>query len=277
VSQVEVITGEVRRLVLRCRTLEAQLQQSVPKKTHEETVSKMQEKIDGLSTDLNAAKEELQRTAVISTKLESIESKIASQNEIFGTYGPKIDQISSKVADNITKEAYSQALSKNADLEERVRSMVERAAYDSLQAKVNELNTQISSMVPETKYNALEAELAQNFVPKSRYQELERAFSETVPRKDYEAARARVAELEEKMNKIISVTEALFSSATGASETSHESSEIREVQSNLSEIHSAAETSTPTDAPAPVSSPEPVTETPVIKASAQAEPQTQQG
>ena len=53
-SRAEQITSEVKRLVLKCRKLEADLAQSVPKKVLDENVAKLQAKIDALKQQKNS-------------------------------------------------------------------------------------------------------------------------------------------------------------------------------------------------------------------------------
>ena len=80
-SRAEEITSEVRRLVLTCRAMEAQLQQSIPKKTHEEVVSKMQGTIDELDGEVGRIRTELQRTTGITETLNALGAQIASSKE----------------------------------------------------------------------------------------------------------------------------------------------------------------------------------------------------
>ena len=78
-SRSEEITSEVRRLVLTCRSMEAQLQQSIPKKTHQEVVTKMQTAIDGLTAELERTKADLQKTAHLEETIKGLSEQITSQ------------------------------------------------------------------------------------------------------------------------------------------------------------------------------------------------------
>ena len=202
-SRAEEITSEVRRLVMTCRSLEAQLQQSVPKKTHQEMVTKMQAAIDGLSADLGRTKKNLEETETLGGRLNALTSQISTQNEIIGSQNKTIESFSTKMAEStVPIKIYSETAAKAQELEQRIQNMVQKPDYDALQSKISDLESQISSTVPRDLYSALEMEIA-NCVPKSKFEELESRFAQMVSKEEYNIATSRVAELENSLSNSI--------------------------------------------------------------------------
>ena len=202
-SRAEEITSEVRKLVLTCRSLEAQLQQSVPKKTYQETVATMQANIDSLNAELSRTKSDLENTTSLGQRISSLESHISTQNEAVCQQGKVIESLSARLAENtIPMSIHTQAVSKVQELESRISSMVDVTEYSSLQKRCAELEAQIATSVPKTQYAALEIELA-NSVPIQKYEELQRSFAQRVPREQLQVAEARVAELERALTESV--------------------------------------------------------------------------
>ena len=61
--------------------MEAQLQQSIPKKAHQEVVTKMQKTIDDLVAELERTKEDLEKTTHLEEKIKGLSEQITSQTE----------------------------------------------------------------------------------------------------------------------------------------------------------------------------------------------------
>lgn len=180
-STAEEITSEIRRLVLTCRTIEAQLQQSMPKKTHQEVVTKMQAAIDDLNAELKRTKAELQKTVSFDTVIKGLSRQIASQTEAIANQSQTIEAQNKKRVD---------------ELEERIGRMADKTEYAALQKKYEELN---KSMVPKEDYVALQGQFS-NFVPRESFEDLQRSFAQTtVPREKLIATEARVHELEARL------------------------------------------------------------------------------
>ncbi len=154
-SRAEEITSEVRRLVLTCRAMEAQLQQSVPMKTHEEVVSKMQSTIDELDVELNHLREEMQNTKGITETINALGAQIAAQKEMLDLQGENltnqgkvieaqnktIESLMAKIAEETVPAAmYHDALSKANAAEARMSEYVPKTDYETLQTKVSELS-----------------------------------------------------------------------------------------------------------------------------------------
>lgn len=218
-SRAEEITSEVRRLVLTCRTMEAQLQQSIPKKNHQEIVAKMQVTIDDQHAELERTKGELQNTVGLGERISTLNSLVASLSEMIdaqgktiGGQGQTIDSQNKTIEALISKISqstvpvllYDQTLSKVEELEERVRFMVDRSEYVSLQKKYEDLTGQVSLMIPRTEYETLGSRLA-NSVPVEKYEELERTLAQSVPREQFIRSESRVHELEFQLSNTVPV------------------------------------------------------------------------
>lgn len=203
-SRAEEITSEVRKLVFTCRSLEAQLQQSVPKKIHQEVVAKMQANIDSLSADLVRTKEdELEKAAAIGQRVATLEGQVGSQNETISSQSKTIDSLTVKLSESaIVAMQFSQALSKIQELETRISSMVDFVEYTSAQKRCAELEQQVSNMVPKDQYSALQTELA-NSVPVQKYVELQKSFELMVSREQFNVAQSRIAELEKTLSESV--------------------------------------------------------------------------
>jgi uncharacterized coiled-coil protein SlyX len=212
-SRAEEITSEVRRLVLTCRAMEAQLQQSIPKKTHQEVIAKMQASIDGLNGEVERLRSELQKTTTLNESIASLGGKVTSQGETVSSLGQTVAnlnqvievqkntlaELSAKLAvSTVPTSVYDQTVSNLDQTRAKLSVMVERSEYDSLQAKVNELTETFKSMVPKAEYLSLQSQFV-NFVPKETFEALQRALTQYVPREQLVASETKLHELEAKM------------------------------------------------------------------------------
>lgn len=195
-SRSEEITSEVRKLVLTCRSLEAQLQQSIPKKTHLEIVGKMQGAIDSLSADLGRTKEELAKTTSLGERINALESTVASQSSMISSQNNVIGALTSKFSEALVlASTYGEAKEKIQYLEERNGSMVERSQYDALVDASHELDEKLSNSLPKEQFYILEDRLSHS-VSRSAYDELEYKLSQMVPREELSLAESKVQDLE---------------------------------------------------------------------------------
>lgn len=254
--------------------MEAQLQQSVPKKTHQEVVANMQTTIDNLGAEVTKLKTEIQNSSSLRETISGLSTQIVSQNEtissltntlaalnhVIDSQKASIAELSIKLSQTTVPSAlYDQTVSKIGELQERVHGMVEKTDYTSLQRKCDELSESIKSMVPRDEYSNLQTLLA-NSVPKENFEALRAILSQYVPREQLAASEARVNELEAKMQNYVprSDYEELtakirlltreFSSITKLAPVETETTEqaprpeITEIQSNLSDIKGAEDT-----------------------------------
>jgi HPt (histidine-containing phosphotransfer) domain-containing protein len=201
-SRAEQITSEVKRLVLKCRKLEADLAQSVPKKTLEETVAKMQQKIDTLNAELKRAKQYLDNAATMNERMDALGKQLDKQAEEISIQNDFIKSIAAKIDTMVPNSVYEQATQKIHELEQAFE--VRSQEYASEKAEFEE---RISHMVPQERFQAVQAELA-NSVPRSFYEEeIQKIRSETVPRDQYIQMESRVSELENQLANSVPKTE----------------------------------------------------------------------
>ncbi len=150
-SSVEEITGEMRRLILKCRSLETKLEQSVPKKAYQDAVAKLQGNIDRLTEDLQRTRDELGKTESLggrlnnlSTVVLTLSSQISVQNEIIKNLTEKYQ---------VPQDLHNKALSKIKDLEASLSK--KSAESEAARARIAELETKLEESVPKEKYSKL--------------------------------------------------------------------------------------------------------------------------
>lgn len=255
-SPSEEITSEVRRVVQACRSLEAQLQQSIPKKDHEQEVARLQSSVDSATADYDRAKSELENTTSIGQRMVVLESQIASQNEAVSSQARAFESFTVKLAESsVPFSAYTEAVSKSHALEARVSSMVEANEFAAAQTKIAELEDRIANMVPRAQYSSVELELAQS-VPLQKYEDLLRNFEQMVPRDQLNVAEGKIIELERALAN--SVPRQDFEDLTGRiAQITREAAELvgrpsisQAVPEGRIETPSAPEVVTATDTPA---------------------------
>ena len=196
-TRSEQITSEVRRLVLTCRKLEADLAQSVPKKVLEDTVGKMQGKIDSLTLELSHTRSDLEKTVSTNERLDGLEKQLSGQAEQISSQNEVIKSISSKFDTMVPTAVYEQAGSKIHELEQAFEMKTNECG--ALQARSIELEQRISQMVPHEQFESVQTQLA-NSVPKATYEEgIERIRAETFSKEQYNLVESRLAELESQL------------------------------------------------------------------------------
>ena len=236
-SRAEEITSEVRKLVLTCRAMEAQLQQSMPKKTHQEIVAKMQGQIDNFNVELERTKAELKSTTTVGDRVDNLASQVSTENEsltnlvsLIGsqsqvlsgldtlvnsqknaieghsttlseltmTFSKEMAALETKLSrDTVPVLLYNQTLAKIGEIEERMRFMVERADYTAVQKRCDELTERLSNMVPTVDYLALQ----------KKCDELGERIAIMVPASDYDSIQSKCDELSERMTSMIPMTD----------------------------------------------------------------------
>ncbi|MHB1908521.1 MAG: hypothetical protein ACYCQJ_06575 [Nitrososphaerales archaeon] len=202
-SRAEEITSEVRKLVLTCRSLEAQLQQSMPKKTHQEIVAKMQASIDAVTAELGRTRTELETTTTIGQRISTLEAQISSQSETISSQSRTIESLSSKLSEaTVPFPMYTEALSKLQEAQASIATMVNKSDYAAAQVRCAELEEQIRGMVPRAQCAVLEIELA-NSVPIAKYEELRQSLERMVPKEELAQAESRIAELEKALSNTV--------------------------------------------------------------------------
>ena len=103
--------------------MEAQLQQSIPKKTHQEIVSKMQATIDGLNSEVQRVKGDFQKTLSLNETIAGIGTNIISQNETITSLGMTVASQSQIIeGQNRAIEALNSRLSQSTGSSTPLRS-----------------------------------------------------------------------------------------------------------------------------------------------------------
>lgn len=163
-SRTEQITSEVRRLVLTARSLQAQLDQSIPKKSHEEIVARMQATIDGMSAELRRTKAQLEETQTVGEGMTLLGKQVTSHGEAMKEIAAKLSELT------VPNQVYQQALSKIGELEQVIMrkdqeiqgirdSTVPREQYSRVEAKIAELESILSNSMPKAEFEDLSQQI----------------------------------------------------------------------------------------------------------------------
>ena len=178
-SAAEELTGEMRRLAIKCKTLEARLVDSVPKKTHNDAIAKMQSAIDAALVDLARTRQDLERTESLGGRLNALTTHTTELVERISGQGELIKSLEAKISEGtVPIEVYNQSLSRIQQLENEVKTMVKRDDLDLALKKNAELEIELSGMVRKEEYESALARVAEletvvsNYVPKSDVEEL---------------------------------------------------------------------------------------------------------
>jgi hypothetical protein len=159
-SRTEQITSEVRRLVLTARSLQAQLDQSIPKKTHEEVIARMQGTIDGMAAELRRTKNQLDETQSIGQGLSILVKQVAAQGETVREAAMKISEVT------VPNHVYQNATTRISDLEQvlnrkdqEMQSLrdqsVSKDQYIRAETRISELENVLANSMPKTEFETL--------------------------------------------------------------------------------------------------------------------------
>jgi len=150
-SSVEEITGEMKRLILKCRGLETKLEQSVPKKAYQDAVAKLQANIDKLTEDLQRTRDDLGRTESLGGRLNNLSTVVLTLSNQISAQNDVIKALTEKY--QVPQDLHNKALSKIKDLELSIskKSLDSEAA----RARIAELESKLSESVPKEKYTKL--------------------------------------------------------------------------------------------------------------------------
>ena len=172
-SRADEITSEVRKLVLTIKAQEAQLQQSISRKTYEEEVAKLNGKLEELRREADLTKGELEKTISVGARLSALEARINSLFDAVGSQNNAVKGLSDKLSEaTVPYSLHAEDLTRIQQLEEQVYSMVPRADIEGLQSQLA------------------------NSIPKEKLEEMEKALADSVPRAELEAAKTKISELE---------------------------------------------------------------------------------
>ena len=203
-SKVETATNDAKALALRCKALEMQLRQSVPRKDHLETTSKLERQIASLEKDLDRARTETQKTIAINKQIVGVESQIAAVIKATNGLGKTLDSLDS------TTSTTRKALAEQARTIDSIGAKIVQGTVPSgihleslskirnLESNCAELSRQIGNMVPTREYVSM----------RDRFEEASRKISTMVAASDLEEANRKIgtmvpaSELEEANSKI---------------------------------------------------------------------------
>ena len=151
----------MRRLILKCRSLESKLEQSVPKKAYQEAVAKLQENIDRLTEDLQRTKADLGRTESLGGRLNNLSTVVLTLSSQISAQNESIKNLVEKY--QVPHELHNKALSRVKELEQSLSKKnaesVPKSDYEMAQARIQELETKLAETVPKENYTKLMDEI----------------------------------------------------------------------------------------------------------------------
>jgi len=150
-SSVEEITGEMRRLILKCRSLETKLEQSVPKKAYQDAVAKLQANIDRLNEDLQRTRDELGKTESLGGRLNNLSTVVLTLSSQISTQNEVIKSLTERY--QVPQDLHNKALNKIKDLESGLSK--KSAESEAARARIAELENKLEESVPKEKYSWL--------------------------------------------------------------------------------------------------------------------------
>jgi hypothetical protein len=220
-SKSESSAGENKKLMLRVKTLEAQLKQSIPKKDHEQEIEQMQASLDKTAEELERTKSELAKLSDLGERIRTLSETLAAQGKVISQQNKAIESLSRKLADGtVPVHVHEQTLSKVREYEERLVSMVPKDDFVTLQKNYEEINERFRKLSETTvpihihekslsKLREYEERLAsmvskEEFISlQKKYEEVVERLNYTVPKSDYEALQEKTAELERKISNMV--------------------------------------------------------------------------
>jgi hypothetical protein len=151
-------------LVLTARSLQAQLDQSLPKKTHEEVIARMQGTIDGMAVELRRTKGQLDETQSIGQGLSILGKQVATQGEMVREAAMKISEVT------VPGQVYQNALTRISDLEQVLtrkdqemqsirEQTVARDQYIRAETRISELENVLANSMPKTEFEDLSQQI----------------------------------------------------------------------------------------------------------------------
>lgn len=141
----------MRRLILKCRSLEAKLEQSVPKKAYQDAVAKLQMNIDRLTEDLQRTRDDLGRTESLGGRLNNLSTVVLTLSSQISAQNETIKNLTEKY--QVPQELHNKALTKIKDLESSISK--KSADSEAARARIAELEAKLEDSVPKEKYSKL--------------------------------------------------------------------------------------------------------------------------
>jgi len=141
----------MRRLILKCRSLEAKLEQSVPKKAYQDALAKLQGNIDRLTEDLGRTRDELGKTESLGGRLNNLSTVVLTLSSQISSQNETIKGLTEKY--QVPQDLHNKALNKIKDLEANISKRAVEA--EAFRARIAELEAKVEDSVPREKYSRL--------------------------------------------------------------------------------------------------------------------------
>jgi hypothetical protein len=224
-NKTEGSDTEAKKLTMRCKTLEAQLRQSITKKEHHEIVLEFEDKMTDMEKQIAAqekkiaeqekelarTKGELQSTLSLGEQISDVGAHLGALDKSLGEQLKSMDSIALKVSQGtVPVSVHQQSLAKIGELEEQVRTMVPKSELAESQKRYEEANRQIAKMVKASDHDALKQKVAElessvsSMIPaeqlaesEKQVRELKMRLAEHVPQSVYDELVSRVVQLAE--------------------------------------------------------------------------------
>ena len=146
------------------RSLQAQLDQSIPKKTHEEVIARMQGTIDGMAAELRRTKGQLEETQSIGQGLSILGKQVTLQGDMIKEAALKISEVT------VPNHVYQNALTRISDLEQVLNrkdlemqnirdSTVSKEQYIRAETRISELENVLAVSMPKTEFETLSEQI----------------------------------------------------------------------------------------------------------------------
>lgn len=146
------------------RSLQAQLDQSIPKKTHEEVVARMQGTIDGMAAELRRTKVQLEETQTIGQGLALLSKQVAASSDTVKEATLKLSEVM------VPNQVFQQAMAKISELEQvisrkevEIRAINEQTVhkdqYMRAEARISELESILAVSMPKTEFEDLSQQI----------------------------------------------------------------------------------------------------------------------
>lgn len=146
------------------RSLQAQLDQSIPKKTHEEVVARMQGTIDGMGAELRRTKSQLEETQTIGQGLSLLSKQVAASSDMIKESTVKLSEVT------VPNQVFQQAMAKISELEQvisrkelEIRTIqdthVHKDQYIRAESRISELENILANSMPKTEFEDLSQQI----------------------------------------------------------------------------------------------------------------------
>jgi hypothetical protein len=146
------------------RSLQAQLDQSIPKKTHEEVIARMQATIDGMAAELRRTKSQLEETQTLGQGLALLSKQVAASSDTVKEATVKLSEVT------VPNQVFQQAMAKISELEQVVsrkemeikainENTVAKEHYMRAENRISELENILANSMPKTEFEDLSQQI----------------------------------------------------------------------------------------------------------------------